>query len=343
MKSTSKGMRFDLATILICLLFLAACSTSWAGTSEKGFSIAVLADPRSYSETWKNALSEIRDMKTNPAPGIMPAELLIVAGDIDPLASRYLDFQQVFNTADSRPLFLPVIGNHEFDDGGEHFRYARETIIPSLPNVVRRHATSTDYYIDHKNIRIIVIDGYTDLGKYGVINEKGRQWVEQIIMGTPSDIDHIIVSFHEPAFPRFRHTNRSFDRDPGLRNDFWRMLLKYREKVHAVFVGHTHAYYRMRILDPGGIPANDTKVFPDEDGGIYQIDAGAAGNGSMNTIVQMQVEGKKLRFRTLQAKNGAKKPFTEMDRWEIVYKQGSRDVKSAGVPVTSAEDRGLDK
>jgi hypothetical protein len=168
-------------------------------------------------------------------------------------------------------------------------------------------------------MRFIAVDGYTDLGKDGVINDEGRRWVEQVIKATPSSIDHVFISFHEPAFPRVRHVGDSFDQDIERRNAFWRMLLGYEDRVRAVLVGHTHSYYRMRVLDPGGIAANDPKAFPHEDGGIYQVDAGAAGNGSVNIIVQVQIEGRNLLFRVLQAENGANEPFAEIDKWSMVH------------------------
>lgn len=306
-----------LPAIGICLLLMAGITTSEAQPTRQKFSFAVLADPRSKGDTWKNALLEIRDRSTNPEPAFTPAELIVVAGDMDPVLLRYKDYQHVFTDTDTRPVFLPVIGNHEFKNGTVHFRYIRDVLIPSLSRAVRRHTSSCDYYLDHRNVRIIVVDGYTDLGRQGVINDKGRQWVEQTLKTTPSSIDHIFISFHEPAFPRFRYIGRSFDRNPELRNKFWRMLLRYKDRVRAVLVGHTHFYYRMRVLDPAGTAANDPDAFPNEKEGIYQIDAGAAGNGDRNTIIQVQVDGKSLRFRVLQAANGANKPFTVIDKWSL--------------------------
>ena len=237
---------------------------------------------------------------------------------MDPLKLRYEDYLNVFTNAVTRPILLPVIGNHELGDSAVHFQYARDVLIPLVPGAVRRHDTSCDYYLDHKNVRIIAVDAYTDFGKYGVINDEGRQWVEQVIKATPLSIDHIFISFHEPAFPRYRHVGGSFDLNPKKRDAFWNMLLENRARVRAVLVGHTHTYYRMRVLDPAGKDANDPKSFPDEEGGIYQIDAGAAGNGDTNTIVQVQVEGKNLFFRVLQAENGANMPFAEIDKWSII-------------------------
>lgn len=301
-----------------CLVLTAGWGTCRAGESAPKFSFSVLSDLQSGEDTWKNALLEIRDAKTNPEPAFTRAELVLIAGDMLPLAKHHEDYQQAFANPDTRPVLLPVIGNHEFNDGNTHFRYARDVLIPAIPGVVRRHDEACDYYVDYKNVRIIVVDGYTDLGKRGVINEEGRQWVEQAIAAAPSSVGHIFISFHEPAFPRVKHIGSSFDENPKLRNAFWRMLLAHKDRVRAVFVGHTHTYSRMRILDPAGKAANDPNAYPDEEGGIYQINAATASmTGDVSTIVQVQVEGDSLRFRALRAKNGANASFEVTDKWSI--------------------------
>lgn len=83
-------------------------SNIWA--SEQRFSFSVLADPRSQGETWKNALMEIRDGNAKNDSAFMPAELIIVAGDMGPIKSRYEEYQNVFTDTATRPVFLPVIG-----------------------------------------------------------------------------------------------------------------------------------------------------------------------------------------------------------------------------------------
>jgi hypothetical protein len=296
------------------LLLLTGCSTFKVREAEQTFSFAVLADPRGRGASWKNALSQIRDRQVNPKPAFTSAELIVVAGDMDPIVDRYRDYQTVFADVRRRPVFLPVIGNHDL---GGQFRYISAVILPSIPGAVRRHPAACDYYLDHKNVRIIAVDAYTELGTKGVINAEGRKWVEGLIRGAPASIDHIFVSTHEPAFPRFRHLADSINEDPAQRDAFWRMLLSSSDRVRAVFVGHTHSYCRMRVLDPEGPAAKDTSAFPDEDGGIYQVDAGAAGNGSQNTIVQVQVNGRSLRFRVLQAQNGEHAPFAVIDEWKL--------------------------
>lgn len=310
----------SLAAIGICLVFMTGATTSKIKPSEQNFSFDVLADPRSKDTTWKNTLLAIRDRNTSPDSCFSPSELILVVGDMGPLASRHEEYKQVFTNADIRPVFLPIIGNHEFSNSGVGFRYAKEVLVPSIPRVVCRHTSSCDYYVDHKNVRMIVVDAYSTLGKDGVINEKGRKWVERMITATPPSIDHIFIAFHEPAFPRFGHIKDSFDKDPEQRNAFWRMLLTYKDRVHAVFVGHTHTYYRMRVLDPAGAAANDPKTFPNEEGGIYQVNAGADGVTSIDTIIQVQVEGKNVHFSALQTKKGEKEPFVEVDKWSLLQK-----------------------
>jgi hypothetical protein len=313
----AKSLLFSVLIIALCLVSISAYATPGDRPSEQGFCIAVLADPRGHGDTFKNALFEIRDRSAEMKLQHTPTELIIVAGDMDPLELRYEDYRNVFTNAGTRPILLPVIGNHEFEDGAVHFRYVRDILIPSVHGAVRRHPASCDYYFDHGNVRIIAVDGYMGPGKDGVINEEGRQWVERVIKESPSSVDHIFITFHEPAFPRFRHIGNSFDKDPEIRNAFWQMLLEHQEKVRAVLVGPTHSYYRLRIREPAGKRANGPGIFPDEDGGIYQIDAGSAGNNPTNisTIVQIQIERRNVSFRVLQAKNGAQQPFSEVDRW----------------------------
>jgi len=282
------------------------------------FSFAVTADPRAEGPSWQNALREIRDMTVNPEPAFAPPSWVIVAGDIDPARRRFEDYNEIFTNALFRPPLLPVIGNHDVGFGG--FEYIRDVIIPAIPGAFRRQPESCDYYIDYRNVRLVVVDAYTKSGKEGVIRGKGRKWVESVIRSAPTAIDHIFVSFHEPAFPRGRHVTDSFNSDVEQRNAFWRMLLSSGGRVRAVFVGHTHTYSRLRVRDPESPAASDLASFPDEPGGIYQVDAGAAGHGDTNTFVRVQVEGKNLFFRTYKACNGAGQPFSECDRWQVPQK-----------------------
>jgi len=135
-----------------------------------------------------------------------------------------------------------------------------------------------------------------------VINDAGRNWVEKTITSAPEKIKHIFIFFHEPAFPRVRHIGNSFDANPKLRNLFWNMLMRHKNKVRAVFVGHTHHYYKMKIADPESEEANSPKKFPMQKGGIYQIDIGAAGRShTLNeTYVQTVIADDKIIVNVFQ-------------------------------------------
>jgi 3',5'-cyclic AMP phosphodiesterase CpdA len=198
------------------------------------------------------------------------------------------------------------VGNHD----GSSLPYIRDRLIPAITNAVRREAVFCDFYADFRNARFIVVNGAT-------IGDEARQWVGQSIKGAPPTIAHVFVMFHHPAFPRGRRVGQSFDRNPALRNAFWQMLLENRERVRAVFSGHTHSYSRMRVLDPAGEAANNPKSTPDEEGGILQIIAGSTGMGRKNTLVRVQIEGDKVRFRVLQAENGGDQAFAITSEWQI--------------------------
>jgi hypothetical protein len=318
-----KGMsKIPLGWKVLLVFFLAALFPFCCSCSSKKpirWSFAVVADPRSNGDSFRNALTQIRDMKFNPDPKYDPAEFILVAGDIDPIVERYNDYRQVFVNSDHMKAFFPVKGNHDrYDEIAE--RYIVDNILPEQPALKVRDNDNVNYYFQWKNAYFIIIDGYSDLGDSGCINSMGKSWVKQVIESAPSSIDHIFISFHEPAFPRYRHVGDSFDACPDDRNLFWNMLVEYRDRVRAVFVGHTHSYSRMRVGDPAGDCVNEDNCFPDDANGIYHIDAGAAGNGDRNTIVQDQIEGKNVFFRTIDADNGKEEPFSLKDKWKLLSK-----------------------
>lgn len=302
-------------TVVLLAVLMAAPAP--AAQSARGWSFAVVSDPHGAGAVWRAALEEIRDGRANPTPPFSPAELVAVTGDMDPPSTHYGVFLKVFSSPATRPLFLPVIGNHGDENEPDEMGYVRDVVLPAFHGVVRRRSASCDYYIDHRNARLIVIDAYTELGRKGVINARGREWVERMIVSAPPSVEHIFIFSHEPAFPRYRHLGSSFNADPRARDAFWRMLVRHRDRVRAFFAGHIHRYYRMRVRDPGGRAANDTSSFPDEDGGVWQVEAGAVGPGMTRTIVRVQVGGERITVRALQS--GWLRPdrFSVKDQWTM--------------------------
>ena len=218
--------------------------------------------------------------------------------------------------------YFPVRGNHE---QAADVNYILHTILPSYGRTAHLLDTqSVNYYVDWKNIRLIVIDQFSifskpdDQGMFswlenrgGDINAHGRKWVESLIESA-TNVDHIFIAFHEPAFPRHRHLKSSFNVFKKDRDAFWKMLVQHRDKVRAVFVAHTHYYSRMRVKDPA---VGDVVESPNQEGGIFQIDCGVTGrDGYQNTIVEVGISGGKISYRTVQAKN-ANSPFHVIDAW----------------------------
>jgi hypothetical protein len=197
--------------------------------------------------------------------------------------------------------------------------FISDKIIAAIPGAVRMSDKSCTYYYDRENVRIISIDAFSgEAGSGGVITGEGRAWTEKAITSAPSTIDHIFIGFHAPAFPRERHTSDCFVTNAEQRNAFWNMLIAHKDKVRAVFNGHTHVYSRMRILNPSGADANDFSKYPDEEGGIYQVNAGSTSLGMKNTFVKVQIKEKDVYFRTYEAINGKDQLFTIKDEWSII-------------------------
>jgi hypothetical protein len=124
------------------------------------------------------------------------------------------------------------------------------------------------------------------------------------------------------------HVHDSFDAFPENRDAFWEMLVQHNDKVRGVFVSHTHYYSRMRVKNPSSV--GDTG-YPDQTGGIYQIDGGTTGKEGMpNTVVEIQVQGTNLTFRAIQASD-AVASFEMIDQWQL-----ERDLDDSTAPWTFA-------
>jgi len=79
----------------------------------KKWSFVVLADPRGNGFSFRNALKEIRDMNVKQEPSFEYAELILIAGDMDPIKRRYHDFREVFKSNRNMKALYPVLGNHD--------------------------------------------------------------------------------------------------------------------------------------------------------------------------------------------------------------------------------------
>jgi len=287
------------------------------GYAEK-WSFVAFADNRGSFDHYREVLKLIKKIDDNPKHNSIPVDFILACGDLDPVEKNDAIYKEIFPKQNI--IYFPVIGNHEIDDITNK-KYIVETILPRL----KKRITTTDeknanYYFDWKNVRIIALDQYSDFGignDRGWVTKKGAAWLQKTIESAPKKIDHIFIAMHEPAFPRGRHL-----REGGLSKEeiaCWEMFVNNNDRVRAVLVGHTHTYSRMRIKNPYKA-ASSTTTFPDDKGGIYQIDTGNAGNtwgGDPHlTVVWIEINGKNLTFKTIQASVDDYK-FKKTDIWKL--------------------------
>jgi len=276
---------------LLLNFFFILCMISEPLFSQK-FSFVVVADNRNYIDQYRVALKEINDMTVNPDLSFSFPEFLISCGDFDPVKSNML----IYTDKDSfpnLPPFYPVVGNHEYETPDD-MDYIMNNMIPNLENIVNK-GPQASYSFDYGNIHCIVLDVYSENAE-GEVDETLLQWTRDDMNN--SSQDNIFVFAHDPAFPRYRHLGDGLNQFSESRNKFW-LTLREDPRVRAYFCGHTHYYYRMRISDPATGDAGD---FPDQEGGLYQVDVGAIGNflGDSNlSLVYVEIYEDSVQFRTV--------------------------------------------
>ena len=270
------------------------------------FSFVVIADQRSYAGSgefdnpkyFRGAVEAIAEQGG--------AAFMIAAGDMDPPGRTRWTVDQVLG--EDFPVF-PAVGNHE--DSRSVMKYLRvynyDPNGPAEPNLTRSGPPScpeTMYSFDYQNAHFAVINEYcnnkTDMSGdgNGKISKVVYNWLAEDLAATDKPI--LFVVGHEPAYPqpdaktsRIRHVGESLDKNPDLRDAFWKLLKK--EKVTAYLCGHTHNYSVVKI------------------GGVWQIDAGhARGLGDPevpSTFVMIHVYGDAVAYETFRdnAKGGAYK------------------------------------
>jgi hypothetical protein len=261
---------------------------------------ALMGDSRSGAVDFTAALNYISEAKDSSGRQLALPEFIIHAGDLDPVDKNYALYRSVFSKT-ACPRFLPVMGNHDLG----YRRFICDSLLPAEGIRDRFDKSTVSYCVDIRNVRIIVVDQYKGTGSNtGCINDAGIRWVEQVI-DSSGNADHIFIAMHEPAFCRWRHVGNGFDACPDQRNRFWDMIVRHRDKVRAVFSAHSHYHSVMRVCDPRG-PANDGKSLPFEADGVFQFDAGGAGNSADGkiTVIAFFIDGQSVRADVVQSKSG---------------------------------------
>lgn len=282
--------------LVLLLTFLAVFPAS----AEQWTFVAV-GDNRSAFPSYRNVLEEIRDLKAGRPSVFPPVELILGCGDLSPVDRNDEILKEVFRKTE-QPSFLPVRGNHETPSDVD---YCFARLLPALGKNLRTQAGNClNFYLDRKNVRFIALDRYCDAYKRSG-GKTTLRWLEESL-ASASMVDHVFVVLHAPVFPGDLG-------DDGL----WDTLFQHRDKVRAVFAGHTHSYDRAR--------------FPEQNGSIWYINVGNAGwishGDNRQTIVEVMVDGPGATFRIVQAPNGTPE-FKVRDQWET----DSRKPRGGGLP-----------
>ena len=313
----------------VSVLYLVFVTTSFLDAQEISF--VAIADNRSYVNEYRYVLQEINDVTVNPEPVIPIPQFLVASGDIDPVASNMAIYTDTV-AYPNLPPYYPVVGNHEFETPSD-MNYILNSMIPYLENIVNSGVQGT-YSFDYGTVHCVVLDQYSS-NEEGEVDEHLQDWLQADLNAT--ERDHVFVFGHEPAFPRHRHIGDSLDQFPESRNAFWNMLV-IDPRVRAYFCGHTHYYSRMRVLDPTTVGQSG---YPDQDGGVYQVDCGAAGHSLSDgrmTIIYVHVGEDVIRFRVVTSPRNEEN-WEVSDDWTI---SGVRRVEMQLLePVTDDEVSGI--
>lgn len=267
---------------LFILLFLLLATESIAAK----WSFVAIGDNRSAYSTYRKVLEKIQDL--NESEGQGAPQFIVACGDISPLKKNHEIFRETFK--DSKILYLPVRGNHEEKEDVEfinrHILQAYGSKIKPIGNF------GVSYCFDWNEVRLIVLDQYSSSGK-NLGNPALIRHLDELITSS-RDIKHVFLAFHEPYLPV----------DP-VKDPFWSLMIKHKNKVRGVLCGHYHVYQR--------------RCLPQTDGILY-INVGNAGwvshSDYKQTIIDISVDEKVLRFRAIQAPDGSS-DFKVTDQWEI--------------------------
>ena len=260
--------------------------------------------------TVENNLRQIGDWIDSPPPGMPAPKFMVITGDFPNLSQTQ---QAIDNAIGADFLWYPVIGNHEISDNINNFYQIRDTMVPTLPNIVNygpSGSTNTSYSWDYGNAHFVAVNAYwdgttnpnADHATDGDIRPALKDWIDADLYEAPGSDRPEFVFVHEPAFPDGRHLLDSLDKYPVNRDAFVSMLND--NQVETLFCGHTHSY-------------DHAEAPEDPLGDLHQVT-----NGYLRayeyppTITYVLVDGNITTFnvyrRTIESD-----PFTLYDQWTI--------------------------
>lgn len=298
------------AALAVLCLFCISCAAVGAET----FHFTVTADPRDNHTEFGDTLQAINTYVGDY--GAFHAS----PGDVD---QSIPDNRAVIDTyfgADA--LWYPGVGNHEKETAADMTWLRNEYnngngIRTPLKNFTNQDGPAgtveTNYSWDYGGAHFVQLNEYwngagNDAGTNGDVVPALREWLAADLLANRGKA--IIVFGHELAFPYNRHIGDSLDANVTNRNAFWQLLED--EDVIAYMCGHTHYYSTHQ--------GNSSHV-----GDVWQIDVGAAGNGTSETFVDVQVTAEQVTFTTYNNSGGWHEVESWTERIRVVPGDTDRD------------------
>jgi len=269
----------------------------------ESFHFTVTADPRDYHDKFGDTLNAINTLVDVDGPGVFHVSL----GDIDhTIPDNRAEIDTYFG-ADA--LWYPGVGNHEAETPEDmtwlrdEYNFGNNGRDP-LKNFTNEDGPATtletNYTWAHENAYFIQLnqywDGSDDTGARGDVVPALRTWLAAKL---EANIQPVVFVFgHEPAFPENRHGDDSLNAEPYNRDPFWQLLEE--NEVNAYFCGHTHDYSK-HLGNRNG------------EGSVWQIDAGAAGNGTDETFIDVTVTDTEVTYDVYDNSNGG--TWAKLEGW----------------------------
>jgi UDP-2,3-diacylglucosamine pyrophosphatase LpxH len=178
------------------------------------------------------------------------AEFIITAGDnidIDAMSNPeqaidlYQEYAQIMDKAAIR--VYPAIGNHDRYFGPDPDGQLKDA------GIWEKYIGPTYYSFDHKGWHFIVLNSVqTEEGKYPVVGEDQKNWLENDLKATHPDTP-IVVTVHVPFlslyYPALQGKYTAADTFLNFK-EVWDMFEGYNLKL--VLQGHMHLYEEIKVM-----------------------------------------------------------------------------------------------
>ena len=215
---------------------------STAPARVKPFSFIYMGDAQNGLDRWGSVVH--RAFRDEPQ-----AAFYIMAGDLVNRGAERNDWDSFFYNANgvfNNRQLVPVLGNHEYQNGNPQMYHDLFTLMTNGPTTI---GPEKAYSFTYSNALFVILDSNQPM-------ETQNAWLEEQLANSTSTWK--IVTYHHPAY------SSGPDRDnPDVRKQWGGIFDKYH--VDLALQGHDHAYLRTYPMK------NEQRVETPADGTIYIV------------------------------------------------------------------------